>query len=238
MIHNIDCMSQSVDENNRTYAGLRRQLSELMTAVQEGAGHLETANRKADTILGISEEFILFIAESGIRTSDSSIIELCQAAGKVARLFEAAVDSGEIALGDLFDENYRPVVGSNPQQVMTKFVALTDSRLTPIQENLLKADERFACCAAVDRNGYLPTHNLIFSKPQGADPVWNAANCRNRRIYDDRTGLAAGRNQRPFLLQTYRRDMGGGAFIVMKDVSAPIRVRDRHWGGFRIAFRA
>ncbi|HCF18766.1 MAG TPA: chemotaxis protein, partial [Rhodospirillum rubrum] len=69
----------------------------------------------------------------------------------------------------------------------------------------------------VDRNGYLPTHNQKFSKPQGPDPVWNNANSRNRRIFNDRTGLAAGRNTRPFLVQTYRRDMGGGSFIMMKD---------------------
>jgi methyl-accepting chemotaxis protein len=38
-------------------------------------------------------------------------------------------------------------------------------------------------------------------------------------------------------VQTYRRDMGGGTFAVMKDVSAPIRVRGRHWGGLRLAYR-
>jgi methyl-accepting chemotaxis protein len=120
---------------------------------------------------------------------------------------------------------------------MTRFVALTDAKLPPIQEELLSADPRITFCAAVDRNGYLPTHNLIYSRPQGPDPVWNAANCRNRRIFNDRTGLSAGRNQRQFLLQTYRRDMGGGTFVLMKDVSAPISVNGRHWGGFRIGFK-
>jgi methyl-accepting chemotaxis protein len=89
----------------------------------------------------------------------------------------------------------------------------------------------------VDRNGYLPTHNRKYSQPQGADPVWNNANCRNRRIFNDRTGLRAGRNTEPFLLQTYRRDMGGGQFVMMKDISAPIIVQGRHWGGLRIGYR-
>ena len=40
-----------------------------------------------------------------------------------------------------------------------------------------------------------------------------------------------------FLLQTYRRNMGGGTFVLMKDRSAPIFVRGRHWGAFRIGFR-
>jgi methyl-accepting chemotaxis protein len=62
------------------------------------------------------------------------------------------------------------------------------------------------------------------------------ANCRNRRIFDDRVGLKAGRNTGPFLMQVYRRDMGGGDFVMMKDLSAPITVGGRHWGGLRMAF--
>jgi len=46
-----------------------------------------------------------------------------------------------------------------------------------------------------------------------------------------------GANTKPFLLQTYRRDMGGGKFVLMKDLSAPIFVNGRHWGAFRIGFR-
>jgi len=102
---------------------------------------------------------------------------------------------------------------------------------------MLDFDPRIAFCAAVDRNGYLPTHNLKFSKPQGKDTAWNNANCRNRRLFNDRTGLRAGRNTQTFLLQTYRRDMGGEQFILMKDLSAPILVKGRHWGGFRLGYR-
>jgi methyl-accepting chemotaxis protein len=31
--------------------------------------------------------------------------------------------------------------------------------------------------------------------------------------------------------------MGGGKFALMKDVSAPICVKGRHWGGLRVAYR-
>lgn len=102
---------------------------------------------------------------------------------------------------------------------------------------MLNFDPRVVFCVTVDRNGYLPTHNNIFSKPQGADPVWNNANCRNRRMFNDRTGLRAGQNTQPFLLQTYRRDMGGGSFVLMKDLSIPIIVKGRHWGGLRLGYR-
>ncbi len=55
-------------------------------------------------------------------------------------------------------------------------------------------------------------------------------------MFDDRVGLKAGRNTQPFLLQVYRRDMGGGKFVMMKDLSAPIIVDGSHWGGLRVAY--
>jgi methyl-accepting chemotaxis protein len=238
LMQTIDTMAQSVEHNSDSYAALRDELAALTDAVAAGGAYLERAHGKAESILGISEEFILFVAESGIKNADSAIIDLARnTAAKVGAIFERALASGEIDLAGLFDENYRAIPNTDPQQVMTRFTTLTDVKLRQLQEDLLKFDPRITFAAAVDRNGYLPTHNLVYSKPQGPDPVWNAANCRNRRIFDDRTGLAAGRNQRPFLLQTYRRDMGGGAFVMMKDVSAPILVNGRHWGGFRIGFK-
>jgi methyl-accepting chemotaxis protein len=152
-------------------------------------------------------------------------------------LLEQAIAQGRITLDELFDERYQPVTGSEPVQYMTRFTALTDQLLPELQEAVVAALPRVVFCAAVDRNGYLPTHNLAFSRPQGRDPIWNAAHCRNRRIFDDRAGLAAARSTRPFLLQTYRRDMGGGQFALMKDLSAPIVVQGKHWGGLRIAYR-
>ena len=132
---------------------------------------------------------------------------------------------------------YEPIPGTNPEQCMTPFVTLTDRLLPDIQEPMLTFDDKVVFCAAVDRNGFLPTHNLKFSQPQGDDPVWNNGNCRNRRLFNDRTGLRAGQNTRPFFLQTYRRDMGGGNFVLMKDLSAPITVRGRHWGGLRLGYK-
>ena len=241
---------QSPRLRHRRDGALGRQEQRLLCVVaqrNEGPGDVgeewrrqavASRRRASNSILGISEDFILFIAESGIETQDTPIIELCRAtAQRIGRMFEMALSRNEIGMAVLFDEAYRPVAGSDPPQHMTRFVALTDRLLPEVQEPILTFDPRIAFCAAVDRNGYLPTHNLVYSKPQGDDPVWNSANCRNRRLFNDRTGLSAGRSTRSFLLQTYRRDMGGGNFVLMKDVSAPISVKGRHWGGFRIGFR-
>jgi methyl-accepting chemotaxis protein len=103
---------------------------------------------------------------------------------------------------------------------------------------MLGFDPQVVFCIAADRNGYIACHNQKYNHAQRAgDVVWNTANCRNRRIFNDRTGLASARNTKPFLLQTYRRDMGGGQFVLLKEAAAPISVNGRHWGGLRLAYR-
>jgi methyl-accepting chemotaxis protein len=234
----IGAMSAQVDNNSASFDVLSTELTGLADAVEAGSGKLSQAKTRADSILTISEDFILFIAESGIKTPDTPIVALCQkTAATIGALFGRAVAKGTISSEALFDERYVPIARTDPQQMMTRFVGFMDDVLPDIQEPLLEADPRIVFCAAIDRNGFLPTHNLKYSQPQGPDPVWNSANCRNRRIFSDRTGLGAGRSQRAFLLQTYRRDMGGGEFVLMKDVSAPVTVNGRHWGGFRIGFK-
>ncbi len=238
----LDRAAESVAEQARsnaaTCAKVSGELDSLVDGVKKSAGDMGEADRRVVGLLNLSEELIERIAASGVETDDTRFIRAVSAgAAEIAKLFEDAVARGTIGMADLFDESYRPVAGTNPQQVTTKYVAFTDRVLPATQEKLLEFDRRVAFCAAVDRNGYLPTHNLKFSKPQGPDPAWNTANCRNRRIFNDRTGLAAGRNTKPFLLQTYRRDMGNNMFVMMKDLSVPIYVRGRHWGGLRMGIK-
>ncbi|MGZ3305131.1 MAG: methyl-accepting chemotaxis protein [Asticcacaulis sp.] len=199
---------------------------------------LGEGGKRLDSIAMTGERIMQATAQAGVACADSRFIDMAaQAARDIGHLFEQAVASGDIAETDLFDATYAPIPGSNPQQYMTRFVALTDRLLPQVQERVLETDPAIVFCAAVDRNGFLPTHNRKFSQPQRAgDPVWNMANCRNRRLFNDRVGGRAGANTGPVLVQAYRRDMGG-QFVMMKDISAPITVNGRHWGGFRIGMR-
>ena len=174
-----------------------------------------------------------------LEARDKPFIEKAtETAKQIGAAIDAAVARGEISLADLFDDEYQPIPNTDPQQVTTRFTAFTDRLLPPIQEPILAFDAKVVFCAAVDRNGYLPTHNKKYSKPQGADPVWNNANCRNRRIFDDPVGLTDARNTNEHLFQAYLRDMGGGQWVHMKNVSAPIWVKGKHWGAFRIGYSA
>lgn len=238
LIGGIEAISQPTRENAAACAKAGQDLSGLVAGVDHSTESLEQAARRTDALVAISEGILGSIAASGVRTAQSELIAtVMETAEAISAQFEQALQRGEIGMVELFDETYRDVPGSNPAQHMTRFVAVTDRLLPALQEKLLESNPRIVFCAAVDRNGFLPTHNRKYSQPQGSDPVWNNANCRNRRIFNDRTGLTAARNRKPFLLQSYRRDMGGGQFLVMEDLSAPIMVRGRHWGGFRIGLK-
>ena len=217
---------------------LAGRIKDLNAVVSQSSEVLSQSSTRISDTVDQADAMIVRSAMEGEQTRDSTFIAtLLDARSKVETAFAEALARGEAQLEDFFDSDYRPIPGTNPEQVMTRFTALTDRLLPQIQEAVADSHPDIVFCAAVDRNGYLPTHNLKFSKPQGADPDWNAANCRNRRIFNDRVGLRAGQSTRPVLLQTYRRDMGGGRFVMMKDLSAPIHIEGRHWGGLRLAYR-
>jgi methyl-accepting chemotaxis protein len=160
------------------------------------------------------------------------------ASDAINKQFNEAIAKGAISTADLFDDTYAPIEGTNPQQFRTKYLDLAERVLPPIQEPFLSRDPRMVFCATVDRNGYLPVHNKIYSQPQRpGDVAWNTANCRNRRIFNDRAGLAAAQNERTYLIQSYPRDMGNGQTIMMREIDVPITVDSRHWGGFRTAYK-
>ena len=161
-----------------------------------------------------------------------------EAGTALTRIFEQALARGEVGLDALFDTDYVAIAGTDPQQYRTKYLDWADRALPPFQEAFLAREPRMAFCAMVDRNGFLPVHNEIYSHPQRpGDPAWNMANSRNRRIFNDPAGLAAAQNLRPYLIQSYARDMGNGNTVMMREIDVPIRVQGRHWGGFRTAYK-
>ncbi len=227
--------AKEIDQHSNLFVETLQGMSKEVDVTSQTLGQ---ARDRVNELIGISEKMVGLAASSSDNTVDRKFVDHVQAlAGEVSGLFDAALLAGDITLAQLFDQNYRQREGTNPPQFVTDYVDFTDRVLPRLQEPALDFDPRVVFCVAVDVKGYLPTHNNKFSHPQGADADWNNAHCRNRRVFDDRVGLAAARNLQPFLLQTYRRDMGGGVFALMKDVSAPIMVRGRHWGALRLAYK-
>ncbi len=153
-------------------------------------------------------------------------------ADAIGQAFAAAVTRGEISLSDLFSENYQPIPNSDPQKYSSPYDKLADRMLPALQEPFLAAFPEVLYAIATDRRAYVPTHNNRYCQPLSGDPARDLVGNRTKRIFNDRTGSRCGTNTEAVLIQTYKRDTGE----VMHDLSVPIYVNERHWGGFRVGY--
>ncbi|MCA6109141.1 methyl-accepting chemotaxis protein [Bradyrhizobium cenepequi] len=202
---------------DKTKAGARARFEALTAELREKIEDRLWAIRDENT------EFVMRAMEAGVA---------------LTRIFENGIASGAVTIEDMFDTDYVEIPGTNPVQHRTRILDWAERALPPFQEAFLAKDPRMAFCVMIDGNGYLPVHNRIYSHPQRpGDVAFNTASSRNRRIFNDAAGLAAGRNQRAYLIQSYARDMGNGNMVMMREIDVPVRVRGRHWGGFRTAYK-
>lgn len=158
-------------------------------------------------------------------------------AADVARVIEAAIAAGQVDAADLFDTRYRRDGTSEPAQYMNAAVRPLEACVRDLLEAQLEIAPKPDFCFLQDRNGFVAIHNARYSlAPKPADRIWNMRHARARRIFDDRAGLAASRNLKPFLVHSYARDMGD-AIEVRMEFDAPLYIGNRHWGAVRMAYR-
>ena len=244
VLTDMDQETQSIEEATRLCDNNCSQFVGTLEGMEKDVDHadknLASARDRTVQLISSAEKLVQLTADSGIETLDTPIIQkVKEVADAISTAFEQAVSSGRISQQDLFDFTYTPIEGTAPEQVTAKFTSLTDQLLPDIQDPVLQFDSRIIICGTFDRNGYLPTHNSQYNKPQrSGDVEWNKANSRYRTVYKDRNAQRAVQSTEPFLLQAYRRDMGDGTFTLLKDASAPVFVNGQHWGAVRIAYKA
>lgn len=254
--HNVERVHTFLSDIERASGESQTEIQEIATASRD---HVTTSQSIADAIVLIRDGLLATEAELPLAASaamalteraeamfsattqfnattshDANHAAAEAAAKAVSQLFTEAIASGRISQEALFDRHYTPIKNTNPPKHSTKFDAFTDRVLPEIQEKMLDEMPQLAYAGAVDNNGYFPTHNKKFSRPLTGDYDTDLVNNRTKRIFNDRTGSRCGSNTEPFLLQTYKRDTGE----VMHDLSVPIYVAGKHWGGFRVGYRS
>jgi len=146
-----------------------------------------------------------------------------------------ALRNGTLSEADLFDRNYQPYPQkTDPPKYTTRFDSFFDRVISPLQEAIIARDDKVLYAICFDDQTYVPCHNLRFSKPLTGNVELDRANNRTKRKFDDKTGFRCARNTNGFLLQTYRRDTGE----ILNDLSLPLFINGRHWGGVRIGYLA
>ncbi|MBU1567064.1 MAG: HAMP domain-containing protein [Proteobacteria bacterium] len=147
----------------------------------------------------------------------------------IGQIIEEAIDNGVFSVADAFDKNYEQIGNFDPPKFHTKYDSYLDKAILSLEDEFL-LDESLVFAVAVDENGYLPTHNTRYQQPITGDAAKDKVGNRTKRIFNDPVGIQAAKNTTKGLLQVYKRDTG----VTMWDVSSPIFVKGKHWGGFRI----
>ena len=228
-------IAAACSEQVETTGMINMAVAQIRDSMLATEAELPRATGSAMMLAEQAESLFESLALSKTPTQHDDVRRAAEAAAKdVARLFTEAIADGRISEDDLFDRNYVPIRDTNPPKHSTRFDRFTDRVLPAVQEQILADMPHLAYAGAVDDHGYFPTHNRKFSQPLTGNYEVDLVNNRTKRIFNDRTGARCGSNSKPFLLQTYKRDTGE----VMHDLSVPIHVNGRHWGGFRIGYRS
>jgi methyl-accepting chemotaxis protein len=221
----------------RNVHDLQVGLTDLGGAARTNSTEIRSANQRLQTLEKMSNGLLDRVSHIGVATADSPFIDLArQTASEITRIVEIAVSRGEITVEQLFDTHYREIAGSDPRQFLTGFVPFADAHVRPIIDDMVARDRRILATAMVDMNGFLPTHISAKSFPQGADALWNAEHCRNRRFFMDAQTAANLKSEADFVLDTYRQDLGGGRYRPVKSIAMPLRILGRRWGNLEFAY--
>jgi methyl-accepting chemotaxis protein len=181
----------------------------------------------------------LVIPES-LPAQDKEMLQLAaDTARRCGEILEKWINAKEVTEERLFSYIYYPVDPApgkpriDPPKFTTDYDKLSDRDILPVEEAALTRSSALFFVVMVDKNGYLPTHNARYSQPLTYNLAADLANNRTKRIFNDRTGIAAAKSEAPFLIQRYQRDTGEN----MIDLSVPVYVRGKHWGALRLGYR-
>jgi methyl-accepting chemotaxis protein len=219
----------------------REQLDSLFHAIEQMRSDLAISDQQTQRLAqaavqmeGQAETISERLAEVGLDDYHQRVYDLArEGASQIAARFEADIDEGRVSLDDLFDRNYQTIPNTSPAKYQTRFDRYADQVLPAIQEPLLPRHEGLVFAIACTQQGYVPTHNKVFSQPLTGDVQVDTLQNRTKRKFADRTGIRCGSHQQAVLLQTYTRDTGE----LMHDLSVPIMLKGRHWGGLRLGYK-
>ena len=198
----INTLSHEVFTDMSASGTTVRGLTEITEKMQEKVAHYRTGRGMLDQIIPM------------VRRQRDHIQEILQA------MSQRGIN--------IFDENYRSVPNTNPQKFTAAFTDPLIKELQTYLDKTLKEIPGCIYCIPVDRKGYLPVHHSHVSRPMTGNYEVDLLQSRNMRFFfSSQCDIRRATNTTPMLFQTYMRDTGE----VMNDLSMPITVNGRHWGG-------
>jgi len=208
----------------------------IFKAVKRSLG-AKVALKLAIVVLALTALAATVIVVHQTRQLEEMTLEKARLAARTgARHFgdalDGAIDNDVLTVQDAFDRNYVPIKGHDwgkKPRFHSKYDLVTDVAAIQFMDTLIE-DENFIFAIGVDDQTYMPTHNSKFQLPATDVPEKDLTGNRTKVMTNYPVGLKAAQNLEPSFVQVYKRDTGE----TMWDVSAPIFVKGKHWGAFRV----
>lgn len=247
-ITGVSELVEEVDRQNEQIARATGTISDHVHAVQhtlqsfdsvalENEGKLEKAHQRMAALEMTASEMFDDLVKAGLSPNDSLMVEQAQEyAREVAEIATQAIASGAIDAAAFFDQDYRPVPGSNPPRFRTSLSDWADANWRPVLDRVASEGDGSQMCCQADMNGFLPTHTSDRSRKPTGDLAYDTMYCRNGRILLGPIDRKAKQSTDPYMMAVYRQEGDGQRYFVVRNVYVPLFIDGRRWGDFELAY--
>jgi methyl-accepting chemotaxis protein len=241
LVEEVDRQNDVIARSTGTISGhvdkVQRVLASFDAAARRNEERLHGAHRKMEELELTASEMFDRIVQAGLSPEDSAMVAQAQAiARELVAHTEAALASGALGMSALFDTDYVPVPGTNPQLFRTRLSDWADAEWRPFLDRAKAADARVLAAACTDMNGFLPTHLTERSRKPTGDLGHDTQFCRNGRIMLAAIDRKAKASQAPYMMAVYRQEGDGHSYVVVRNVYVPLVIGGRRWGDFELAY--
>ena len=227
----ISTIAKSSDYNSDQLLNIRDSIGKISEQLESGTKEMQSISGQTQNIISGAEVAHESLSAFAMDEYHEKMYGLCKGSKEqIERFFEEAIASGKLSAEDVFDTNFKPIANTNPQKFTTRYDSFCDQTFPSVIDPLMKENSTILYTVAMHKSGYVPVHNA--RAPLSGNYEKDLFGNRTKRIFTDR-GVRGANHEKPVLLQTYRREDG----VIMHDISVPIYVKGRHWGGYRIGYK-
>lgn len=217
--------AEQLSVSNQDVRKSTTEIRELGRRIRE---ELENSERRSGELLESTDKALHRLCEFRIGRGElESVLERLEGRrDAIQSEIQKLADRGV----QVFDRHHTVIPGTDP-------VKHDVSYARPLQQACQHLIDRWAAerdgalyCLPLDDKGYVAVHRSELSQPPSGDPKVDLARSRHMRFFQSRDIPYMGR----FRLQSYLRDTGE----VMFNLSVPVEVSGRYWGGLFLGLPA
>jgi methyl-accepting chemotaxis protein len=195
------------------------------------ADDMNNSEKSVSSLNLVTEKMLEMV--SVFKTGEGIFEDIITKSSEIQSLYQAKIQEMKDRGVDVFDTNYKKVPNTEPQKYVTSFTKSFIDEMIPLYDESQKKLENSIYVLAVDKNGYLPAHQGMFSREMTGELEIDLFHSRHQRIFmGNDTEKRRCTHTKSMLLQTYMRDTGE----ILNDFSIPIYIDNKHWGSFILGF--